>query len=145
MVNDALVLVSQHNNTIREGKPFREALWEASLSRFRPIFLTSITTIAGLAPLILEKSLQAQFLIPMAISVAFGLAVATLLVLITLPGLLLLFNAYKVGIIQLYSGKAPDPTDVEPATSGRIKAYGLWVAFPAALVGLILFMNGVFG
>jgi len=145
MVNDALVLVSQHNNTIREGKPFREALWEASLSRFRPIFLTSITTIAGLAPLILEKSLQAQFLIPMAISVAFGLAVATLLVLITLPGLLLLFNAYKVNTLHLYKGEAPDPTDVEPATSGRIKAYGLWVAFPAALIGLILFMNGVFG
>ncbi len=147
MVNDALVLVSQFNNLIRQGKEFREALWEASLSRFRPIFLTSVTTIAGLAPLILEKSLQAQFLIPMAISISFGLAVATLLVLITLPSLLLLFNAYKTNLIWLQQGEKPNPTVVETAYEGegRIKNYFIWVAVPLALVGLILFLRGIFG
>jgi multidrug efflux pump subunit AcrB len=145
MVNDALVLVSQFNTTVKEGKEFREALWEASLSRFRPIFLTSITTIAGLAPLILEKSLQAQFLIPMAIAVAFGLAVSTLLVLITLPGLLILFNAYKVRTIQLYTGNRPRDIEVEPAYAGRLKYYGLWLAIPAAIAGLFIFLNALFG
>mgnify|MGYP006269404333 CR=1 FL=1 len=145
MVNDALVLVSQFNNTIRSGKPFKEALWEASLSRFRPIFLTSVTTIAGLAPLLLEKSLQAQFLIPMAISISFGLAVATLLILVTLPALLLLFNAYKVNLVWLWQGgERPDPTQYEPALEGRKKHYLLWTLVPLALIGLILFINGMF-
>ncbi len=146
MVNDALVLVSQFNNTIRAGRDFKEALWEASLSRFRPIFLTSVTTIAGLAPLLGEKSLQAQFLKPMAISVAFGLAVATVLVLLTLPSLLLLFNSYKTNLIWLWQGgERPNPTHVEPAYEGRMRYYLLWTAVPLALVGLILFVNGVLG
>lgn len=146
MVNDALVLVSQFNNLIKDGKPFKEALWEASLSRFRPIFLTSVTTIAGLAPLILEKSLQAQFLIPMAISISFGLAVSTLLVLITLPSLLLLFNAYKINVVWWFKGgDKPDPTSVEPALEGRQKHYLIWTAVPLALIGVIIFLSSLAG
>jgi len=145
MVNDALVLVSQFNILVKQGKPFKEALFEAATSRFRPIFLTSVTTIAGLAPLILEKSLQAQFLIPMAITVAFGLAVATLLVLVTLPSLLLVFNAYKVSIVHLWEGTKPDPIEVEPAKEGRKNYFLLWVAFPAALISLFVFLSALGG
>lgn len=95
MVNDSLVLVSTFNQYIKEGKKFREALYEAAVSRFRPILLTSVTTIAGLGPLILEKSFQAQFLIPMAISIAYGLAVATFTTLLVLPASLFLLNQVK--------------------------------------------------
>ena len=70
MVNDGLVLIGKFNSFLRQGMKFDEALFEAGRSRFRAIFLTSLTTIAGLAPLLLEKSRQAQFLKPMAISIS---------------------------------------------------------------------------
>jgi len=70
---------------------FHDAIYEAGRSRFRAIFLTSITTIAGLAPLILEESRQAQFLIPMAVSIAYGIGFATILTLVVLP-IFLSFN-----------------------------------------------------
>ena len=85
VVNDSIVLVDFINLRVREGRPLRQALREAGCVRFRPVFLTSITTIGGLLPLLLEKSFQAQFLIPMATSLAFGLATTTLLVLILVP------------------------------------------------------------
>ena len=143
MVNDALVLVSQFNMLIKEGKSFREALFDASSSRFRPIVLTSVTTIAGLAPLILEKSLQAQFLIPMAITIAFGLAVSTLLVLVTLPSLLIMLNWYKRGIVWLWEGEKPDATSMEPALEDRKKYFALWTLGTAALIGLLLFLANI--
>ena len=89
MVNDGLVLIGKFNSNLKSGMLFDDALFDAGKSRFRAIFLTSITTIAGLAPLILEKSRQAQFLIPMAIAIAYGIAVATILTLIVLPILLI--------------------------------------------------------
>ena len=85
VVNDSIVLVDFINARVREGQPLRRALREAGCVRFRPVFLTSITTIGGLLPLLLEKSFQAQFLIPMATALAFGLALTTLLVLILVP------------------------------------------------------------
>ena len=85
VVNDSIVLVDFINARVREGHPLRRALREAGCVRFRPVFLTSITTIGGLLPLLLEKSFQAQFLIPMATALAFGLALTTLLVLILVP------------------------------------------------------------
>ena len=85
VVNDSIVLVDFINARVREGQPLRRALREAGCVRFRPVFLTSITTIGGLLPLLLETSFQAQFLIPMATSMAFGLALTTLLVLILVP------------------------------------------------------------
>ena len=85
VVNDSIVLVDFINARVREGQPLRLALREAGCVRFRPVFLTSITTIGGLMPLLLETSFQAQFLIPMATALAFGLALTTLLVLILVP------------------------------------------------------------
>lgn len=72
IVNDAVVLLSKFNSLIVEGKKVKEAIVEAGKSRLRPIILTTLTTSFGLYPLILEKSFQAQFLIPMAISLVYG-------------------------------------------------------------------------
>ena len=91
------------------------ALIAAGQSRFRAIFLTSLTTIAGLAPLIFEKSRQAQFLIPMAIAIAYGIAVATLLTLIILPLLLSTSNYFKVNIKWLKTGNNISKEEVERA------------------------------
>ena len=91
VVNDSIVLIDFINARVREGTPIRQALVESGQRRFRPILLTSMTTIAGLAPLMTERSFQAQLLIPMAASLAFGLALATILVLILVPVFYLLY------------------------------------------------------
>lgn len=115
MVNDGLVLIGKFNNNLRDGMQFDEAIFEAGRSRFRAIFLTSITTIAGLAPLIFEQSRQAQFLIPMAISIAYGIGFATLLTLIVLPIFLSVSNTLKVGTKWLVTGNNITKEEVERA------------------------------
>jgi multidrug efflux pump subunit AcrB len=85
VVNDSIVLIDFINARLRSGADPFEAMIESGERRFRPIFLTSLTTIAGLAPLLLEKSFQAQLLIPMAASLAFGLMLATVQVLLLIP------------------------------------------------------------
>ncbi|MCP5157291.1 MAG: efflux RND transporter permease subunit [Ectothiorhodospiraceae bacterium] len=89
VVNDSIILVVFYKHLRERGLAIRDAVIEASCQRLRAVLLTSLTTIAGLTPLMFERSLQAQFLIPMAVSIAFGLAFATVLVLVTLPALLL--------------------------------------------------------
>ncbi|MCG9971946.1 efflux RND transporter permease subunit [Christiangramia crocea] len=115
MVNDGLVLIGKYNSFLREGMDFKKALYEAGRSRFRAIFLTSLTTIAGLAPLLLEKSRQAQFLKPMAISISYGIAVATILTLLLLPLLLSISNSIKVGGYWLRTGEKPAKEEMERA------------------------------
>jgi multidrug efflux pump subunit AcrB len=110
MVNDGLVLIGKFNSLIKKGLDFDSALFEAGKSRFRAIFLTSLTTIAGLAPLLLEKSRQAQFLKPMAISVSYGIGIATLLTLLLLPLFLSFGNTMKVWIYWLRTGEKVDKT-----------------------------------
>ncbi|TVP81444.1 MAG: efflux RND transporter permease subunit [Puniceicoccaceae bacterium] len=85
VVNDSLVLVDFINQERAAGKPLRVAIEEAGSLRFRPILLTSLTTFAGLLPLLFETSLQAQFLIPMAISLSFGVLFATFITLLLVP------------------------------------------------------------
>ncbi|MGI9472794.1 MAG: efflux RND transporter permease subunit, partial [Rubripirellula sp.] len=85
VINDSIVLIDFINSRVRDGIPIRQALLESGERRFRPIMLTSMTTIAGLIPLMLERSFQAQLLIPMAASLAFGLMLATFLVLLLVP------------------------------------------------------------
>ncbi|MFH1276897.1 MAG: efflux RND transporter permease subunit [Candidatus Eisenbacteria bacterium] len=85
VVNDSLVLVDKVNRLRLEGRPVGEAIRLAGELRFRPIILTSITTFAGLSPLIIERSVQAQFLIPMAISLAFGVVFSTFVTLVLIP------------------------------------------------------------
>jgi multidrug efflux pump subunit AcrB len=115
LVNDGLVLVEKFNLLLKSGEPYHKAMVEAGRSRFRAIFLTSITTVAGLAPLIFEKSFSAQFLIPMAISVAYGIAYATFMTLFLLPLLLSLKNNVKVLLTWFWTGKKPTKESVERA------------------------------
>ena len=115
VVNDGLVLIGKFNLYLKEGMHFEEALLRAGKSRFRAIFLTSVTTIAGLAPLIFETSRQAQFLIPMAISIAYGIGLATFLTLLMLPILLYSWNSFRVWGHWLLTGKKPTREEIERA------------------------------
>ena len=115
MVNDGLVLIGKFNSNLREGMTFDLALSEAGKSRFRAIFLTSLTTVAGLAPLLLEKSRQAQFLKPMAIAISFGIAYATILTLLVLPLFLSFSNDIKKNVKWLATGNDVTKEEVERA------------------------------
>jgi multidrug efflux pump subunit AcrB len=140
LVNDSLVLVTTYNQLLEEGKSQMDAVYEAGVSRFRPIILTTFTTFAGLAPLLFEKSLQAQFLIPMAISVSFGLLVVTVVNLLLLPVFLIVANRFKVYAATLWNGVRPDNEAVEAAVrreTGYEFLYYLVLGFVACV---ILFM-----
>jgi len=104
VVNDSLILVDFINRRRREGMPVLEAVVAGGRARLRAILLTSITTIFGIGPLMLERSFQAQFLIPMAISIVFGLAFATVLTLVLLPTLYLAFEDLRGGARWLLTG-----------------------------------------
>ena len=88
LVNDSIILVMQVSRRLDEGDTLENAAIGASQDRLRAVLLTSLTTIGGLTPLLFETSLQAQFLIPMAVTMVFGLAAATILVLILVPSLI---------------------------------------------------------
>ena len=103
VVNDSLVLVDYTNKRIREGMPLIEAIRFAGGARFRPILLTSITTFAGLTPLIFDKSTQAQFLIPMAVSLGFGILFATLLTLFLIPSFYLILEDIRRVLAYLWN------------------------------------------
>ena len=102
VVNDGLILVDFTNRKRREGLPLLEAVVAASKGRMRPILLTSITTCAGLGPIMLETSFQAQFLIPMAVSIVFGLAFGTVLVLILLPVFYIVMEDFRASLRWLW-------------------------------------------
>lgn len=87
VVNDSLILVDFVNRAREEGVPLREAVVRSGTERFRPVMLTSLTTFLGLVPILLERSLQAQFIIPMATSLAFGILFATVITLFLIPAL----------------------------------------------------------
>ena len=100
VVNDSIVLVDFINHRVEDGQPLRKAILDAGVRRFRPVLLTSATTVAGLFPMLLETSFQAQILVPMAASLAFGLMVTTALVLILLPVYYSLYGR-TVGVEEL--------------------------------------------
>ena len=103
VVNDSIVLVDFINHRVEGGMPLRQAIMDAGARRFRPVLLTSATTVAGLFPMLLETSFQAQILVPMAASLAFGLMVTTGLVLILLPVYYSLYGR-TVGVEDLRGG-----------------------------------------
>ncbi len=91
VVNDSIVLIDFINHRVNAGLPLRESLIEAGVRRFQPVILTSVTTIAGLAPMLLERSFQGQILVPMATSLAFGLMASTALILVLVPAMYCLY------------------------------------------------------
>ena len=136
IINDAVVMLDKYNRNLTDGMNVEQAAHDAGISRFRAILLTSITTVAGLFPLILEKSFQAQFLIPMAISVAYGVMFGTLLILLFFPVFMLVFNDIKLavnkGLAKFSNWMSPDeplyiPTaeDVEPAIKEKKRLQSL--------------------
>ncbi|MHA7111003.1 efflux RND transporter permease subunit [Sunxiuqinia elliptica] len=115
IVNDAVVFLAKYNLLIAEGRKVREAIIEAGKNRLRPIILTTLTTSFGLFPLILEKSFQAQFLIPMAISLVYGVAFGTLFILLFFPALIMVLNDVRRVVRQLWTGRKFEPEEVEIA------------------------------
>lgn len=110
VVNDSLVLIDATNEFRRRGMSHFDAVVSAGIRRFRPILLTSVTTFLGLMPMILEPSVQARFLVPMAISLGFGVMFATGITLILVPAMYLVVEDLRAGIggwWQLATGKTP--------------------------------------
>jgi len=118
VVNDSLILIDFINRAVRSGTEFEQAVIESGKARFRPVLLTSITTIAGLFPLLLERSFQAQFLIPMAVSICFGLLVATALTLLYVPALYLIVKDVRNSIARRFT-KAGDRGQLKESNNGQ--------------------------
>ncbi|TRX62547.1 efflux RND transporter permease subunit [Fulvivirga sp. M361] len=114
-VNNALVFISTLNDLLKEGADFGEAMRETARSRFRPILLTSITTIAGLGPLIFSSSLSAQFLKGPAIAIAYGLGFGIFNVLVLLPVILMVTNKLRLLWYNQLRRQAFSSAEVEPA------------------------------
>ena len=116
VVNDAIVLIERVNEYLAEGMPFFGAVILGAARRFRAIFLTTFSTVCGLAPLILETNFQAKFLIPMALSIAAGEIFATFLVVVQLPCLIAILNDLRLFVRQKQTGTWVSRNAVEPAT-----------------------------
>ncbi len=102
VVNDSLVMVDFVNRAREEGLSVRQAVSQAGAQRFRAILLTSLTTFVGLAPIVLERSLQAKIVVPMAVSLAFGILFATIITLVLIPALYVILEDVK----NLFRSKA---------------------------------------
>ena len=115
IINDAIVYFAKFDGLLLAGKTVSEAVKEAGRVRLRPIILTSITTSVGLFPMLFEKSVQAQFLIPMGISLAYGVAIGTIFILLFFPVLIMLLNDFRVYTRYLWTGVKPTAEEVETA------------------------------
>ncbi|MHC4387935.1 MAG: efflux RND transporter permease subunit, partial [Planctomycetota bacterium] len=98
VVNDSLIMIDLINRERKSGIPISQVIRDCATRRFRPIMLTTLTTFLGLAPMMLERSLQARFLIPMAVSLAFGVMFATLITLFLVPSLYMILEDIKTRI-----------------------------------------------
>jgi multidrug efflux pump subunit AcrB len=107
VVNDSLVLVDFANRKDRSGMSRREAIHQAGIHRFRPVILTTLTTFGGLSPMIFETSRQARFLIPMALSLGYGILFATLITLVLVPSFYLIIDDIQqlIGMRSVPDGK----------------------------------------
>ncbi len=131
VVNDAIVLIERINSNVKEGIPFSEAVRLGGVRRFRAVFLTSITTVGGLAPLIFESDSSATMLIPMAITIVFGIIFATILTLLFIPCLLVVLNDLRLVVARIKAGIWKERNEVEPAYPGnRLEEIGENCAVP---------------
>jgi multidrug efflux pump subunit AcrB len=115
VVNDAIILIERINGNLAAGMPFFEAIIQGGARRFRAIILTTVSTVGGLIPMIMETDLQARGLIPMAISLAAGVAFATLLTLVLVPSLLVILSDLRLLFHRLRHGRWVRRVAVEPA------------------------------
>jgi len=142
LVNDALVLVTSYNELLERGMPQMQALETAALGRFRPIILTTVTTLAGLGPIMFETSLQAQFLIPMAISVSFGLFATTVCLLVLLPSMIILVNRFKYAVTRVWEDRDVAYEELEAATPNS-SVYN-WTLYAGATSTLFILVYMLF-
>lgn len=115
VINDAIVLIDRINSNLKEGMPMIPAVVAGGVRRFRSIILTSVTTVGGLLPLILETDSAATTMIPMAVSLAAGLTFATGLTLLLIPGLMVILNDARCLAARLLIGTPQSRESVEPA------------------------------
>jgi multidrug efflux pump subunit AcrB len=115
IINDAIVFTAKYNQNLERGMKLLAAVKNAGTSRFRAIFLTTVTTTAGLMPLILENSPDARMIIPMAISLAYGILFGTVFILIILPVLIVITNKATVLLRSIGSQEVIVPESVETA------------------------------
>jgi multidrug efflux pump subunit AcrB len=119
LINDAVVFLDKYNQLVLEGVAIKDAAFQAAIARFRPILLTTITTVSGLLPLIAEQSVQAKFLIPMATSIAFGVLFGTLFILAFFPAAILFGNDLKRLLSYVWNGKMVGHKAVESALKNK--------------------------
>ncbi|MBE9467480.1 MAG: efflux RND transporter permease subunit [Bacteroidetes bacterium] len=115
VINDAIVFLAKYNQNLEKGMTILNGIKDAGMSRFRAIFLTTLTTTAGLMPLILENSPDARMLIPMAISLAYGIMFGTVFILIILPVFVVLSNKVAFEWKKICNKQVSKPEDVETA------------------------------
>ena len=116
VINDSLVMVDYVNNTRKQGVPLKEAVVFAGCKRFRAILLTSLTTFIGLTPIMMETSMQAQLVIPMAISLSFGVLFATIVTLVMIPSLYLVIEDIR-GLVKRKPKAVEQSSEDEVATA----------------------------
>ncbi|MBE0639952.1 MAG: efflux RND transporter permease subunit, partial [Bacteroidales bacterium] len=121
IINDAIVYLAKYNSLLREGLSIANAAYRAGLARFRPIILTTLTTTVGLYPIILEGSFQAQFLKPMAVTLAYGVMIGTGFILLFFPVLIIVLNDLRFHSVSLwrrfsywYHGSLPEGVSLVP-------------------------------
>ena len=114
IINDAVVFLSKFNSLVKnEGMTVYQAAYHAGLARFRAIMLTSITTVVGLFPILMETSIQAQIVIPMAVSMAYGVLIGTFIILIFFPVLIVMFSDVRRYSKWFWTGRKPTAEEVE--------------------------------
>jgi multidrug efflux pump subunit AcrB len=121
IINDSVVLLDKYNRMIKSGLSVKDSLLSAGMARFRPILLTTITTAAGLSPLIAQRSEQGQWLVPMAVSVAAGLVFGTVLTLLMLPSSIYCISDLRVlwnKFLTVFGKPIKDRDALEPANTG---------------------------
>lgn len=124
VVNDAIVLIERVNKNLEGRMPFFDALYQGGTRRFRAVILTSISTIGGLMPLMLETSQRARQLLPMAISLSFGVAFATVLTLVLLPCILTITNDIRYAAACVAGKRDIQRRELEPASNRNNKNEG---------------------
>jgi multidrug efflux pump subunit AcrB len=122
VVNDSLILIVAINQFRAEGMPLFDAVAAGGVRRFRPILLTSLTTFFGLAPMIVETSVQAKFLIPMAVSLGFGVLFATAITLVLVPAVYVIVDDAKRGIARLRPGEPQPHGSLPSSPAGTVSA-----------------------
>ncbi|MEO0748122.1 MAG: efflux RND transporter permease subunit [Pseudomonadota bacterium] len=116
IINNSLVMVDLYNEHLKNGMELREAVIRGTKERFRPVLLTALTTFLGVFPLIMETSLQAQFLIPLAVSIGFGVLFGTVIVVLSVPAVFI-FQARITGMAERVLGRTTDPQTAEKSGS----------------------------